>query len=51
MDDAGEEVARKEQGQGRRDPAEVHTGTGVGVDESVKIYRHFILKIICFHFL
>lgn len=43
MDDAGEGVTGEEQGEGRKDPAEEHAGAGVGVDESVKIYRYFIL--------
>lgn len=51
MDDAGEGVTGEGQGEERRDPAEEHAGAGVVVDESVKIYRYFILKITCFHFL
>lgn len=50
MDDAGEGGGGEGQGVERRDPAE-HAGAGVGVDESVKNIRYFILKIIYFHFL
>lgn len=36
MDDAGEGVTGKGQGEERRDPAEEQAGAGVGVDESLR---------------
>lgn len=37
MDDAGEGVTGEAEGEERRVPGEEHAGTGVGVDESVKV--------------